>query len=638
MESASSLFRRHEVKKIRPASKQSLHTVIVAVKQKNIEELKQVLEDVSNPSSPNYGKHWTKQKVVDFTSNPEGHDIIIDHFKVSGIEIIEETLNGEYITARAPIELWENYLNCKFYEYEIHHSSAPKVMKLLRTEEYSLPLPTHRHIAAVFNTVDFPQWNLLNKHIKSSDVDQKTKKSQKNLQSIDWSDPNVYYGYVSPDLLTGYYNVTNNTAASGDLVTQLIFATIGDALNPSDLTLFQSIFGLLVQPISGDYGGHVSTQACNKNIYPGGCSESNLDVQYIMAMGQNVSTYYYYEQDGSALGMVNFIIAIANMTNPPNVISMSYVIYEDYIESSLTSTWDTEAIKLGTMGTTILASSGDDGAVGSHTREDTAFCGYYPMFPASSPYVTAVGGTSGPESKLPEIACMSGAAFITTGGGMSNAYSLPSFQQSQVKDYFNAVAGTNLAPAPGYNLSGRGYPDISFLAHAYLIAVNGTNDVVDGTSASTPAFAGILSIVNYERKKKGLSTMGWLNPFLYSYSNSFTYDITYGYNNCSALYTNSAGQTLKTCCLQGYHATTGWDPVTGLGSINYPKFLEAALSFENPTSNDSDNSNSLSTGAIVGIAIGSAAAVGVIAVFVYLFFFSTYFTPKKPPLHTQQVV
>ncbi len=50
-------------------------------------------------------------------------------------------------------------------------------------------------------------------------------------------------------------------------------------------------------------------------------------------------------------------------------------------------------MQLGLMGVTILSASGDDGVAGDLARSDPLYCGYFPQFPASSPYVTAVGGT-----------------------------------------------------------------------------------------------------------------------------------------------------------------------------------------------------------------------------------------------------
>ncbi len=107
-------------------------------------------------------------------------------------------------------------------------------------------------------------------------------------------------------------------------------------------------------------------------------------------------------------------------------------------------------------------------------------CGYYPMFPASCPYVTAVGGTMGPESGNPEIACTSqtraSLVGITTGGGFSNYYAAPAFQQPFIQSYFESMKGTTRQPFSGtrpYSKAGRGYPDVALLAHNYIIGYNG---------------------------------------------------------------------------------------------------------------------------------------------------------------------
>ena len=96
------------------------------------------------------------------------------------------------------------------------------------------------------------------------------------------------------------------------------------------------------------------------------------------------------------------------------------------------------------MGTTILAASGNDGVIGYGNSN----CGYYPMFPASSPYVTVVGGTVGPESGNPEIACTSTTSqpyvSITTGGGFSNYFDAPAFQQPFIQSYFASMKGTTV--------------------------------------------------------------------------------------------------------------------------------------------------------------------------------------------------
>jgi tripeptidyl-peptidase-1 len=124
------------------------------------------------------------------------------------------------------------------------------------------------------------------------------------------------------------------------------------------------------------------------------------------------------------------------------------------------------------------------------------------------------------------------------------------------------------------------------MAHNYIIFVDGAMVSVDGTSASSPVFAGMLSLVNSQRVEAGKSTLGWVNPLLYKYYASFTNDITEGDKNaCSSLEYNSDFHYFDdndgygyyhTCCQEGFYPTTGWDPITGLGSIMWKSFQRSS--------------------------------------------------------------
>lgn len=81
--------------------------------------------------------------------------------------------------------------------------------------------------------------------------------------------------------------------------------------------------------------------------------------------------------------------------------SISYGSYEKGVSDNLRNAFNTEAIKLSLRGITIVASSGDDGVSGFlHAKVG---CGYFAQFPASSPYVTSVGATMGPEDNNNEM-------------------------------------------------------------------------------------------------------------------------------------------------------------------------------------------------------------------------------------------
>ena len=92
------------------------------------------------------------------------------------------------------------------------------------------------------------------------------------------------------------------------------------------------------------------------------------------------------------------------------------------------------------------------------------------------------------------------------------------------------------------------------------------NSLVAGTSASCPVAAGFFSNVNAARLAAGKGSIGWANPALYKYASSFIRDVTSGNNIVGAN------------CSVGFYATPGWDPTTGLGSIDYGKFESLMLS------------------------------------------------------------
>jgi hypothetical protein len=112
------------------------------------------------------------------------------------------------------------------------------------------------------------------------------------------------------------------------------------------------------------------------------------------------------------------------------------------------------------------------------------------------------------------------------------------------------------------------------LAYNYVIALAHNFTAVSGTSASSPVVAGMISLVNSARAAAGKSTLGWANPALYQVYSSFVKDIVEGDNRCAA--------DAMVCCGHGFFATEGWDPVTGLGSIDFPGFKESLVALGNP--------------------------------------------------------
>ena len=80
--------------------------------------------------------------------------------------------------------------------------------------------------------------------------------------------------------------------------------------------------------------------------------------------------------------------------------------------------------------------------------------------------------------------------------------------------------------------------------------INGQSLQLYGTSASSPAFAGFVSLINSKRLMNGQSSVGWLNPTLWAYPSSYiSEDITSGDNNCVA---GSPFNAATMCCSIGF--------------------------------------------------------------------------------------
>lgn len=99
---------------------------------------------------------------------------------------------------------------------------------------------------------------------------------------------------------------------------------------------------------------------------------------------------------------------------------------------------------------------------------------------------------------------------------------------------------------------------------------------VSGTSASSPVMAGMVSLVNSARIAAGKAPLGWINPVLYQLYEAFAIDVTEGANNCAA--------GALVCCGHGFGALPGWDPVSGLGSVNFAAFKAAFMALPDHSS------------------------------------------------------
>ena len=352
------------------------HEVIFAIKQKNMDELSSILHDVSDPSSPNYGQHWTREQVSDLTSNPEARDAVLSYLDLIGASITLITLGEEFIIANAPIAVWERMFKTEFFTFHQKHIDN-RIEKVARAEKYWIPKELDLHVETVFNIVNMYQVSHGNLR-QSTKPPRASKERQRTLDDKEGTPEWNLYSTITPYRLKQYYNMSNDIRGV-DFSTQAIFATYGKHFSPADGIAFRKMAGLPEQTIMYTKGANDTVCRMNPSI----CSESSLDLQYIMGMSPLSPTTHWVTKEDFG----NWLVVMANIGNPPRVLSVSYGHTEVSNDNGTKSVFNQQAIKFGAMGVTIFVASGDDGA-NSYWK-----CGYAPDFPSVNPYITAVGGT-----------------------------------------------------------------------------------------------------------------------------------------------------------------------------------------------------------------------------------------------------
>jgi len=199
-------------------------------------------------------------------------------------------------------------------------------------------------------------------------------------------------------------------------------------------------------------------------------------------------------------------------------------------------------------------------------------------YPGSSPWVTSVGMTTILDvNQKEQVGSILNGGLVTSGGGFSIHEAQGSYQADFVSKYFSALPANKKPPSSMYNPTLRAYPDISLAGERYVILAAGRagkigQEIVSGTSASSPTLAGLLTLVNEQIIQAGGRPLGFLNPLLYELARSdpSAYNlISVGDNRC----------TISYCCTFGWFAlpNSQWNPATGLGTPKFDRLLAFAL-------------------------------------------------------------
>lgn len=571
-----------------------------ALAQSNIENIETLLNEVSHPSSPNYGNHWSASQIAaKFAPSTESIETVRSWLIESGVEPHRMKLSPTkgWLEVASTVEEAENLLLAEYHVYD-HQSGT----KHIACESYHLPGHVIPHVDFVTPTIHFdakiPKRDTYGRvpigQPGQGSIPKTTGQIDGLLDQIEDCDKQI-----TPICLRALYGLWYQPV-SGDKNSYGIVEYSPQAYVQSDLDLFAKNFSTGLEGVSPTLvsidGGSVPTSASSFD-YNG---ESNLDLEYGMTLvtkGQNVTLYQVGDSiEGASFN--TFLDALdgtyctfdggddpnqdpvypdtanggysgnedCGTVKPANVISTSYGYNEADLSAAYATRQCNEYAKLGLMGVTFLFSSGDWGVAGNggyclNTDGTQSPDGavFNPSFPATCPYVTAVGATQvspGQNVWEPENACEQ---VIYSGGGFSNYFRMPGYQETAVAGYLAA----NPIPYSKhiYNSTGsRAYPDLSANGANYAVAIDGKFSLVYGTSAASPVVGAILTMVNDARISRGKPPLGFINPTIYStgFAGGFK-DITNGTNpGCGTL---------------GFNTTQGWDPVTGLGTPYFPSLL-----------------------------------------------------------------
>ena len=539
-----------------------------------------LLEEQQNPTSPQYHQWLTPEQYADrFGLSQNDVKQIAAWLEAQGFTIVEAARGRDWIAFSGTAAQVRAAFQTEIHNYSIHGRTY-----FANASEPSIPAAMADMVRGIQGLDNYPlQPRGVFRQISAEPQPNFTSNISENT-------------FVAPADFAVIYDLQNLYNAGIDGTGQSI-AIMGQTdlyNNGADVAAFRSASGLppnqpqvILIPGASD-PGVVSTDI----------DEASLDVEWAGAIAKNATIYYV---NGGSGGVFNaFRYAVNNKTAP--VISVSYGACEPaWEQNGDLQSMESLIEQASSQGQTVVAASGDSGAAdcdystNPNSPVTIATQGLAVDFPASSPYVTAMGGSEFNEgagdywqaattatgdvltsalSYIPEMAWNDTSSrqntshqLLAGGGGASAVFTKPAWQTG------TSVPTDNARDVPDLSFNASSLHDTDLIC-AEGKCVNGyrnsdqTVTVAGGTSAAAPTFAGIVVLINQQMKTPG--GQGNLNPTLYSMAQSAPaafHDITTGSNivPCQVAATDPgcpAGGRM------GYQAAAGYDLATGLGSVD----------------------------------------------------------------------
>ncbi|KAE9404803.1 subtilisin-like protein [Gymnopus androsaceus JB14] len=516
-------------------------------------------------------EHLSKAEVEALVApHPESLELVNDWLASHGFgeEDIVRSPAQDWATIVVPVRLAEKMLDTEYHVWT-HATSGESIV---RTTSYSLPIHLHDHIEVVQPTTIFARLKSFKSTIHSLDKQTGQIVAQTNTPVVSASGISVDPSCNTTITVTCLKELYNASSVVPSATINNSFAVTGYLEQFANFQDLQSFYALEVPEAVNTSFNVVSVVKTTSLLAEAG-DEADLDTQFGFGLTFPINGTFF-----TTAGSPPFIpdIGTPTDTNEPYITWLDFILAQDDIPLVISTSYgdDEQTVpesyakracagfaQLGARGVSLTSSSGDGGVGDGDSDPTTQTCftndgtnrtEFLSAFPTACPFITSVGGTT----NVPEV------AVFFSGGGFSNYFARPSYQDAAVKAFLEKLPKGTYKGL--FNPNGRAFPDVSAQANNFLVVISGEQELIGGTSASSPTFAAFVALLNDARLKAGLPSLGFLNPLLYSTAVSGFNDITEG---------NNPG-----CGTEGFNATVGWDPVTGLGTPDFGKLAEIVTS------------------------------------------------------------
>ncbi|KAI8870009.1 putative protease S8 tripeptidyl peptidase I [Ramicandelaber brevisporus] len=501
----------------------------VGLKQQNVAAFNRRFMEISTPGHPHYGMHMTRDEVNEMLApSSETARLVLEWMQSFGIRSVHE---HQWITGEATVAQAQKLLQTQFNVYRSKFSNVTTI----RTLAYSVPESLLSHIRIVTpatffdqdphpqhqqqqSMVTIPKLAKRHSHVPSSCNHRLTPKCIQKLYGIPKARPPQHGNNLA------VLSFENKSPNKNDL--ELYLRKFRPFLHP--LPTFSEVFidGATSDPSDPSLGGNVATQT-------------------VLGLASGVPVSFVSVGVSNVTGMMDAVNYLIGLQTPPTVALITAVRDERDVTLSAATVTCNLMQQLGARGISVIIASGDGGVGGKQAAGQCTT--FVPTFPTTCPTVTSVGATMG----IQEVGAQLSA------GGFSTFFGRPEYQAGAVDSYLASLGGQFSGL---YNASGRAYPDVAAQGTNGVGFIKGQESAVQGTSLSVSIFASVIALLNDELIAHGKTPMGFLNPWLYQNAAALN-DVTSGSN--------------PGCGTNGFPATKGWDPVTGLGTPNYANMKRA---------------------------------------------------------------